>query len=432
MSYDVAIIGAGIGGIHCAIELKKIGLNPILIEKEPYIGGMAVKIGKCFPNQDCASCISDDGYITKTQGIRKCLYKMKLDDDFKFEYFTSSKIIKINKIENKYAIKLFIKPKFINNDCNNCGLCINACPNSIDDSFNFNWTKKKAIFLPFQNCVPNKLVIDRLNCIDCNEECAKVCPKNAIDLKAKEQILEIKVKYLVISSGFQEFDAKRINEYGFSLHKNVITQLQVARMLDSTNSTKGQILKPSDWKKPKNALIILCVGSRDFRYNEYCSGICCSYSLKHAIELRNQDIDVTISYIDLRLQEDAFFYLKEAREKKINFINRKVARIEEDHETKKLYVAIEQSDNNKELVFDLVILTPALVPSNNIEFLVNLGIKSDKYGFIHVDEWGFQGTNSQIENIFSIGCIDGPKNIPQTILQARAIAFSILSKERDN
>ena len=431
MSYDVAIIGAGIGGIHCAIELKKIGLNPILIEKKPYIGGMAVKIGKSFPNQDCASCISDDGYVYRTQGIRKCLFKKEIDNDLNFQYLTCSNVLDVEKSNDKFLVKLLKNPTYIKENCDLCGLCEQACPILIDDPFNFNWTKKKVISLPFSNSVPQKIVVDRDFCKNCKEECVQACPKNAIQLDAKSESLEIEAKYLVFASGFNEFDARKIKEYNYGEFKNVITQLELARMLDVTGPTKSKVLRPSNWKKPDNALIILCVGSRDIRHNEYCSRICCSYSLKHAIELRNQDIDVTISYLDLRLEDDANYYLKEAQEKNITFINHKVARIEEDPETKKLSIAVELDNNKSDLLFDLVVLTPALIPSNDFNFLESkLGINVGKYGFIHVDEWGFKGRNPEGDNIFTIGCIDSPKNIPQTILQARAISFSILSKEK--
>ncbi len=425
--YQVAIIGAGIGGIHCAIELNKIGINTVLIEKNPYIGGMAVKIGKCFPNQDCASCISDSSFITQTQGIRKCLYKFGLEDFPKYNSYLNTLIEDISKNNNDFIIKLIKKPNYIQDNCNDCGKCEESCPIFIKDAFNCNLVTRKVISLPFDNAIPHKRTLERNSCKDCKEECVKACDIKAINLQQKEEKIEIVAEFLVIASGFNEFNIVNIPEYGSGSYSNVITQLQVARMLDPSGPTHGKILKPSDWKPPKNILISLCSGSRDIRYKDYCSRICCSYSLKHAIELSKQGINVYFSYMDLRLQEESLYYLKEAKKQNIHFIQNKIAKIEEDIITKQLEVSCENTEISQ-MLFDLVILTPALEPANGINFLDNnLNIKIGANGFIHADEWGFKGRNQYSQKIYSIGCIDSPKNIPKTVTQAKAISFSIIS-----
>ncbi|MHA1798190.1 MAG: FAD-dependent oxidoreductase [Candidatus Helarchaeota archaeon] len=438
MDEDVAIIGAGIGGIHCAIELKKLGFNPILIEKKQYIGGKSVIIGKCFPTQDCGSCISDDEYIIRSQGIRKCLFKYGQEESFPINYLINSKVLSISKKEKKFLIKIKKYPTFVNENCNNCGLCEEKCPITIDDIFNFKWSQKKVISIPFPTSVPYRRIIEREYCGNCKQECVDACPVNAINLSEKEIDIELEVKYVIISTGFEEFDVSEIKELGFGIFKNVITQLQLAKMLDPSGPTKGQIQKPSDWKPPKKILLALCTGSRDIRYKEYCSKICCSYAIKHAIESCNQNIQVFISYIDLRIQHEALSYLQEAIDKNVIFIPNKVAFIEEDPKTKQLHVFIEndnqnQSLNHYEMIFDLVVLTPALIPSNGIEFIErDLNIKIEENGFIHLNDLKPFEINSEIKNIFTLGCIDGLKNIPETIAQARAISYTILSMEKNN
>jgi heterodisulfide reductase subunit A len=428
MEKDVAIIGGGIAGTHAAIELADLGRKVVIIERKPSIGGKAAQLGKFFPTDDCALCFSVCNSMFKSRGFRKCLYRSNLELNPNIEILPLANITEIKGSAGDFTIEVKQKPRYVNANCIGCLACIEACPIVVPNEFNFGWNTRKAIYLPFSMAVPHLAVINRAECHDCNEECKAACPTNAIDLNVEEQNLTIKAKAIVVATGFEEMDPTNLKEYGYGTYKNVITQIQLARMLDPTGPSKGMPIIPSSGEPVKSLTIALCVGSRDSRVKEYCSRICCTYSLKHALMLREKGVDVRVCYMDIRTFGEYENYYIRAREEGVTFIRGRIAGIEEDPETKKLSMNVENTITSQyiELEDDLVVLTAALIPAEGSEKIAEfLTLKTDENGFFMGDIAKFSQTETELSGIYIAGTAEGPKDIPDSIVQANAAAVKI-------
>jgi len=428
MEKDVAIIGGGIAGTHAAIELADLGRKVVIIERKPSIGGKAAQLGKFFPTDDCALCFSVCNSMFKSRGFRKCLYRSNLELNPNIEILPLANITEIKGSAGDFTIEVKQKPRYVNRNCIGCLACIEACPIEVPNEFNFGWNTRKAIYLPFSMAVPHLAVINRAECRDCNEECKAACPTSAIDLNAQEQDLSIKAKAIVVATGFEEMDPTNLKEYGYGTYKNVITQIQLARMLDPTGPSKGMPIIPSSGEPAKSVTIALCVGSRDARVKEYCSRICCTYSLKHALMLRDKGVDVRICYMDIRSFGEYENYYVRAREEGVTFIRGRIAGIEEDPETKKLLMNVENTITSQyiEMEDELVVLTAALIPAEGAEKIAEfLTLKTDENGFFMGDIAKFSQTETELSGIYIAGTAEGPKDIPDSIVQANAAAVKI-------
>jgi heterodisulfide reductase subunit A2 len=428
MERDVAIIGGGIAGTHAAIELADLGKKVVIIEREPSIGGKAAQLGKFFPTDDCALCFSVCNSMFKSRGFRKCLYRSNLELNPNIEILPLTNVTEIKGAAGKFTLKVKQQPRYVNKNCIGCLACIEACPIEMPNEFNFGWNTRKAIYLPFPMAVPHLAVINRADCHDCKEECKAACPTSAIELKAKAQDITIKAKTIVVATGFEELDPTGLKEYGFGTYKNVITQLQLARMLDPTGPSKGIPIIPSSGEPAKSVTMALCVGSRDSRVKEYCSRICCTYSLKHALMLRDKGVDVRICYMDIRTFGEYEDYYIRSREEGVTFIRGRIAGIEEDPETKKLLMNIENTITSQymEVEDELVVLTPALIPAKGSEKIAELlKLKLDENGFFIGNEEKLSQIETAIPGVYIAGTAESPKDIPDSIVQANATAVKI-------
>jgi len=428
MEKDVAIIGGGIAGTHAAIELADLGRKVVIIERKPSIGGKAAQLGKFFPTDDCALCFSVCNSMFHSRGFRKCLYRSNLELNPNIEVLPLANITEIKGSAGDFTLEVKQKPRYVNASCIGCLACIEACPIEVPNEFNFGWNTRKAIYLPFPMAVPHWAAINRAECHDCTEECKAACPTNAIDLNADEQDLSIKAKAIVVATGFEEMDPTNLKEYGYGTYKNVITQIQLARMLDPTGPSKGIPIMPSSGEPAKSVTIALCIGSRDSRVKEYCSRICCTYSLKHALMMRERGVDVRICYMDIRSFGEYENYYIRAREEGVTFVRGRIAGIEEDPETKKLIMNVENTITSQyiELEDDLVVLTAALIPAEGSEKIAEfLTLKTDENGFFMGDIAKFSQTETELSGIYIAGTAEGPKDIPDSIVQANAAAVKI-------
>ncbi|MHA1266324.1 MAG: FAD-dependent oxidoreductase [Candidatus Helarchaeota archaeon] len=428
MEKDVVIIGGGIAGTHTAIELADLGRTIAIVEREASIGGKASQLGKFFPTDDCALCFSVLTSMFKSRGFRKCLYRSNIEQNPFIDLIPLAEVTKVTGSAGNFTVEITQKPRYVNANCIGCLACVEACPCEVPNEFNFNWNTRKAIYLPFPMAVPHWTVINRADCKDCNEECKAACPTDAIDFTAKEQNLTIKAKAIVIATGFDEFNPSSLKEYGFGIYKNVITQLQLARLLDPTGPSGGVPILPSSGEPVKSVTMSLCTGSRDARVKEYCARICCTYSLKHALMLREKGVDVRVCFMDIRTFGEYEDYYIRAREEGVTFIRGRVAGIEEDPETKKLLVKIENTMTSEfhELEEELVVLTPPLVPTKGSEKIAELlKVKIDENGFFLGDMNKYSQVETEVPGIYIAGTAEGPKDIPDSITQADATAIKI-------
>lgn len=428
MEKDVVVIGGGIAGTHSAIELADLGKSVAIIERDASIGGKASQLGKFFPTDDCALCFSVLTSMFKSRGFRKCLYRSNIEQNTLIDVLPLAEVVDVSGKAGNFTIKIKQKPRYVNANCIGCLACVEACPCEVPDQFNFGWNKRKAIYLPFPMAVPHWTVINRIDCGKCKEECKAACPTDAIDLNAKEQEISIKAKAIVVATGFDELDPSGLKEYGFGVYNNVITQLQLARLLDPIGPSQGMPILPSNGEPAKSVTMSLCTGSRDARVKEYCARICCTYSLKHALMLRERGVDVRVCYMDIRTFGEYEDYYLRAREEGVTFIRGRIAEIEEDPETKKLLLKIENTMTSEyhEIEEDLVVLTPPLIPTEGSEKIANLlKIKIDENGFFEGDLAKYSQVETSVPGVYIAGTAEGPKDIPDSITQADAAAIKI-------
>ena len=426
------VIGGGIAGIQAAIDLADLEFEVHIVEKEPFLGGLAARAGRFFPTDDCAICIqspaSDVKTITHTS--RKCVYRSGFSEIPKLDVHTNSKVVEVEGVPGNYKVRIEKRPRYVDETkCVGCDLCTTVCPVEVPDQFNAGLKTRKAIYINIPSVYPPAYVIDGEVCKfhEC-AKCVEVCPTDAIDLDQKSEQKTLNVGAIIVATGFQEFDSNVIKEYHYE-DENVITNLEITRMIDGFGPTGGKIVRPADRKPAKKIVFVQCVGSRDKRWNEYCSGICCMISLKHATLIKsvNPDADVTICYIDIRTTgKEHEYYYERAREMGIKFIKGRPTEISRDEETGRLIVDVEDALLKRilELEADLVVLAPAMVPAEGTKELAEiLGIDLDKDGFFKEYNAKLRPTETKLRGVYLCGGTTFPKDAPTASLHAHSAAM---------
>jgi heterodisulfide reductase subunit A len=416
-NYDVLVIGGGIAGMEAALNLGDMGFRVLLVEKNPSIGGKMILLSKVFPTLDCASCIS-------TPKMASVMHHPMVT------VLTYSEIDEVRKDGDTFAVKIIKKPRYVKEDaCTGCGQCEKSCPVFVPDEYNFGLVGRKAVYIPFSNASPKIALIDLDHCVLCGA-CERVCPAKAIDFTQQSRDINIKVKAIIIATGFDLFPGERVSNLGFGRFKNVITSMQMERLLAPTRPF-NTVLRPSDGKVPSKIAYIQCVGSRDKMLgNPICSQVCCMYAIKQAQLLLGALplADVTIFYIDIRAFGKGFeeFY-KQSIDMGIRFVKGRVAKITEK-ENGNLVLRYEDIENSGKLVeeeFDLVVLSLGLLPSNDILIkLKDLKLELDEASYIKSSDV-LHPTKTNVPGIFVAGTIFGPKDIPDSINSSGDVASEV-------
>ena len=443
------VIGGGIAGITAAVNLADNGISTYLVEKESSIGGNMAKIGKVFsPDklaEECAMC-----------SLSPLMNEVVANP--KITLFTWTEVESLSGSAGNFTVGLRKKPRYVHDNCTGCGRCSRACPVMVENEFNCGSVDKKAISLSFSQAVPKTYCIDPDKCLQMNGEtcgkCADVCKSGAIDFSQKEEIVELNVGAAIVATGFKEYDASQKPQYGYGIFKNVITQMELARMLGINGPTKGALIRPSDLRTasdiirsstdtfesdsssedssdhsddtgtPKRIVMIQCVGSRDEKEggNRYCSRYCCMAALKHSslIKRKYPGTEVTICYVDLRALGFYENYYRAVQDMGVRFVRGRPAEIVEKPD-KSLVVRIEDtlSQKIKELPADLVVLSVAMIPSQGTRKIAGvLNLSQDESGFIKERHSKLKPVDSSLDGIFVCGTAQSPKDITDTIAQA--------------
>ncbi|MFQ5907038.1 MAG: FAD-dependent oxidoreductase, partial [bacterium] len=321
--------------------------------------------------------------------------------------------------------------------CTGCGVCANNCPVEALDAYNAEMAVSPGIFVEYQQAVPLVYTINRDVCIGCGI-CAEVCEAEAVDYEQQDLEEEIKVGAVILAMGTEVFEASRDDEYGHERFKNVVSCTEFERILSASGPFRGMILKPSDGEEPGKLAFIQCVGSRDSRHgNDYCSAACCMYSVKESIIAKEHlhDLDVAIFYMDMRSYgKDFDKYVDMAKDKYgIRFVRGRVSNIEENPETKSLRLSYEtDSEKLVEEEFDMVVLSAGLCSTEYTkETAERLGLELNRFGFCKTDELSPLETSTP--GVFVSGTFQGPKDIPETVMQgsgAAAMSAALLADAR--
>jgi heterodisulfide reductase subunit A len=335
-----------------------------------------------------------------------------------------------------FSVRLRKKPRYIIQEkCTACGTCAEYCPIQIRDDYNLGLDRVKCIYVPYAQAVPACYTVDQDHCLYLNlkecRQCEQACGTNAIDLDQQEEMVNLEVGSIILSPGLTEFNAKRKAEYGYGRFANVMTSIEFERVLCASGPFMGHIQRPSDKKTPKRIAFLQCVGSRDVTVgNPYCSSVCCMYAIKEAIVALEHEpgLELSIFYMDMRTQGKGFeeFY-ERGKQQGITFVRSKVSSLKEIPETKNLIVHYAEEDGTlKEQEFDLVVLSVGLEPAEKAQELAStMGISLNDYRFSHTNL--FSPIKTTREGIFVAGAFQGPKDIPETVIQSSGSVASVSS-----
>ncbi len=318
--------------------------------------------------------------------------------------------------------------------CIACGECAVKCPKKVTDPFNAGLAKRKSIYVDNPQAVPLKYAIDADSCIYFNKNgkcgfCAKICPADAIDFNQKEEIVKLQVGSVILAPGFSAFDPSDLDTYQYSNYKNVITSMEMERILSATGPYQGHLVRPSDGVEPKKIAWLQCIGSRDQNRCDhgYCSSVCCMYAVKEAViakEHSHSDLDTAIFYMDMRTYGKEFegYYDRAREEQGVRFVRTRVHSIVEDRETKSLSMRyVNDSGKTLEETFDMVVLSVGMeTPKEVIELAGKLDIELNNDNFAKTD--CFSPVKTSRDGIYVCGAFQEPKDIPYSVMEASAAA----------
>jgi len=424
------VVGGGIAGIQAALEIADAGHPVYLVEREPSIGGHMAQFDKTFPTLDCSACILTPKMVQA--GTHPNITLMTWSEVEKVEGYVGSFDVTIRK-----------KARMVNTeDCTGCGICQEKCPKKVvDEIYEAGLGYRKAIYSPFPQAVPKYPVMDKENCIYFEKgtckACEKFCPTNAINFEQEDEVINVEVGNIILATGYDLFDARKVSHYGYGRLANVFTSIEMERLTNAAGPTSGEIVLRDGKTKPEAVGIIHCVGSRDRNFNNYCSVICCMQSLKFA-HLVHERTGATVYnfYIDMRTPfKDYDEFYQRVLEEGTLFVRGKVAEVTDaarlPGEEGKLIVQVEDTLAGKQrrIPVDMVILSAGLEPRADSKETGKLfGISCSVDGWFTEKHPKLDPVATMTEGIYIAGCAQGPKDIPASVAQGAAAAARVLGK----
>lgn len=423
------IVGGGIAGINAALEIANAGYPVYLVEREPSIGGRMAQFDKTFPTLDCSACI-----LTPKM--------FDVGNHPNITMMTYSEVEQVDGFVGNFTVRVRQRARQINiEDCTGCGDCWERCPAKVvDDVYEAGLGYRTAVYRPFPQAVPKYPVIDRENCIyykngKC-KACEKFCPTGAINFDQEDEIVNITVGNIILATGYDLFDPRKIPQYGYARLANVFTSMEFERMTNASGPTAGKVVLRDGVTEPKSVAIIHCVGSRDHNHNKHCSAICCMAALKFA-HLVNEKLDAEVYnfYIDIRTAfKDYEEFYHRLMEEGTNFIRGRVAEVTDaargPNEEGKLIVQAEDTliGKQRRVPVDMVILMSGLEPRHDAkEVSHRFGIGCSEAGFFTERHPKLDPVATMSDGVFIAGACQGPKDIPASVGQGAAAAARVLT-----
>jgi heterodisulfide reductase subunit A len=421
------VVGGGIAGIQAALELADAGHPVYMVEREPSIGGHMAQFDKTFPTLDCAACI-----------LTPKMSDVGLHEDVTL--ISYAEVEEVTGFIGSFKVRIRKKARYVKEDaCTGCGVCIEKCPQSVvDDVFEAGLGYRKAIYRPFPQAVPKYPVIDREACTyfktgKCRA-CQIFCTPNAVDFNQKDEMLHVDVGNIILATGYQLFDCRRVAQYGYGRLANVFTSLEFERLCNAAGPTNGRIVLRDGVTEPKSIAIVHCVGSRDRNYNEYCSAVCCMSALKFGhLALEKTSAEVYSFYIDMRpLHKNYEEFYHRLLEEGMRFVRGRVAEVtdaaRQPGEEGKLIVQFEDTllGKQRRLPVDMVLLMGALEPRpDSKEVGLRFGLSCSQDGWFIERHPKLDPVATMTDGVFIAGTCQGPKDIPDSVSQGAAAAARI-------
>ena len=428
----VIVVGGGIGGIQCALDLADTGFYVYLVEKTATLGGTMAGLDKTFPTNDCSTCMFSPKLV-------------QVAGHANIEIMTRSRILELNGNPGRFTATVEKRPRYINMEkCIACGQCAQKCPKKVPDPFNGELGMRKAAFLTFPQAVPLKYAIAAEHCLYLTKGkcgiCQKICPADAVEYDQKTEVVQVQAGAVVLSTGFEPALTVKDGEYGYGRYRNVVTSLQYERLLSATGPYKGHVRRPSDEKVPRSVAWIQCVMSRDpSRNRPFCSSVCCMHAAKQAVLTRTHEPDsrAAIYFMDVRAQGKGFDeYVDRARlNYGVEYRRSMISQIYLNPGNENLIIETfdHHLNRKKEEEYELVVLSTGFKPSKGFSDLAaSLGVAANPYGFLTTEF--DEPVSTSRPGVFVCGGIEAPKDIPETVIQAGAAAAEaaiLISEARD-
>lgn len=417
VSREVLVVGGGVGGCQTALDLAQAGIKVYLLESSLSIGGIMAQLDKTFPTLDCSICILGPKLV-------------EVAAQPSIELLTFAEIHGISGEAGRFRVDVTLKPRYVDlGRCVGCGSCAAVCPVIVPSRWNLGMKSRKCIRIIFAQAVPLVATIEREYCIDCRM-CLKACEHGAIDLESRPKSRSLEVGAIVLATGARPFDPALRGEYGYGRISGVLTNLEFERLICATGPTQGRLLTPAG-HPVKRLAFVQCVGSRDRRHLPYCSGFCCTASIKQAMVALEHDpeVEITVFYNDIRTSGKGFEELyRRAQRAGVRFVRGLPGRLTTDGDGRPVVIYEKQSGGRLEhLAVDLVVLAVGLAPPGDGPPFTESPPARDELGFYASRHPVLQPLEATVPGVFLVGTCQGPRDISETVSTGSSAATRVLT-----
>jgi quinone-modifying oxidoreductase subunit QmoA len=410
-SGSIMVVGGGISGLTTALEAAEVGYEVFLVEKNPYLGGRVAQLNQYFPKLCPPTC-----------GLEINFRRIK--DNPRIKVLTLAEVESVAGDPGNYEVAVKVNPRYVNENCTCCNACTEACQAEIDSEYDFGMQKIKGAYLPFEMAFPARYVVapEIIGTSDANR-IKEACQYDAIDLEMEAKTLNLNVGAIVWSTGWQPYDATKMDNLGFGQYPNIITNMMMERLAAPNGPTGGKILRPSDNKEPQSVAFVQCAGSRDENHLPYCSYICCMASLKQATYVRERypDAKIYVFYIDLRTPGYRYerFYQTIKEDENIFLIKGKVAEVSADSGSQNVTVVAENAVTGEKVhqEVEMVVLATGMQPT-----VATGKLPAD----LQINDDGFIVNDFEKGGMFAAGCANKPADVVSSNQNATGMALKAI------
>jgi heterodisulfide reductase subunit A len=412
---SVVVVGGGVAGCQAALDLANHGLQVHLVEREPSIGGRMAQLDKTFPTNDCSMCILSPKMVDVE---RHPLIRV----------LTLAEVTGLEGERGAFRVTVTRHPRYVDESlCNGCGDCVAVCPVEVYNRFDAGVGVRKAIYAPHAQAVPNVVAKDSVHCIECGL-CYDVCGLDAVLREDADREEEIEAAAVVLATGYDPIDPRCKPQYRYGEDPDVITSLELERLINASGPTGGKLLRLSDGTAPRSVVFIQCVGSRDVAQGRpWCSAVCCMQAIKNAqlIKEKSPETEVAICYMDVRAHGKGYEeYYERARGLGVRFVRGMPGEVQRSA-TGPLRLQVEDTFTGEMLLLEpeLVVLSIGLEPSAGTASLARvLEVELEESGFYRSADDVFDAVASGRGGVYFAGAGLGPRDIPDSVAQGGAAA----------